>query len=547
FELGNCEIEGQVDFSHAVFKRDFRAIQDTFHSAALFRLASFERDADLSSSRFENGGVIFDGAHFSGAFRALQTDYASKGRVMAFFGHVRFDGDVDFSLAHFGFDSSFMYSQFGGQAMFVGAIFAGSADFEHAHFVGYSTFGNLPFNKKFEADFEGDANFTNTLFDSTTVFDGIIFEGKARFFDAKFGSQALFRETTFRSNCEFSMTRFGSDVYFSGAQFLGQSNFTFAHIAGSLVFEAAKSLSASMFRGQAQFGGIQVDGLVTFGGGEEFAPGVVFESKAYFDAAKFAGTSNFQGADFKDEVQFASAWLGADTFFAGTKFEGDVFFDRTQFMGAALFSSKPGLVNSNFAQSARFMRKVSFASAHFSSVTRFSRVQFEGSVDFNGAHFDNDAHFEDSEFLGPTSFRSVTFKAVYLSAVEAGDKQPFQNDLDLLGCTYERIQVDWRGLFRYPNGNSRINPYDRQPYVELEEALRKSGSQDEANEVYLERRRVEHLKLTGMARVQDWAYRLLANYGINLWNEFWICSRALGLGCFCLYKAECSRAFDRRI
>src|SRR5277367_4476788 len=104
------------------------------------------------------------------------------------------------------------------------------------------------------------------------------------------------------------------------------------------------------------------------------------------------------------------------------------------------------------------------------------------------------------------------------------------NDVDLLGCTYERIQVDWRSLLRYPNGQSRIRPYDRQPYIELEAALRRAGSADDADAVYAERRRVENQNLTGSRKALDRIYFLLANYGIDGWHEFFIALFFLGLG-----------------
>jgi len=70
----------------------------------------------------------------------------------------------------------------------------------------------------------------------------------------------------------------------------------------------------------------------------------------------------------------------------------------------------------------------------------------------------------------------------------------FGDDVDLLGCTYDRIEINWPSLLRYPNGQSRIHPYNRQPYVELEEVLRKAGFEEGADEVYAERRRVENGK-----------------------------------------------------
>ncbi len=92
-----------------------------------------------------------------------------------------------------------------------------------------------------------------------------------------------------------------------------------------------------------------------------------------------------------------------------------------------------------------------------------------------------------------------------------GGNSQFGGYVDLLGCTYDRIQVNWHMLLRYPDGKSRVDPYDRQPYVELEEVFRKSGSVEDADAVYAERRRVENMRLRGwrILRPFVWASRKL--------------------------------------
>jgi Pentapeptide repeats (9 copies) len=222
--------------------------------------------------------------------------------------------------------------------------------------------------------------------------------------------------------------------------------------------------------------------------------------------------------------------MGNDAYFPGATFEGGAAFERVQIMGAALFSSQSGGGASNLTQPAHFLHNTSFSGSHFGSGVRFSGVRFDEKADFAGARFEGDAHFEDSVFSGPSSFRSVAFKAVYFSAAETGGKQPFQNDVDLLGCTYERIQIDWRSLLRYPNGQPRFHPYDRQPYIELEGVLRKSGSDEDADAVYAERRRAENENMKGWRKLGDYIYSLFANYGIGLLHEFIWSLLFLGIG-----------------
>jgi hypothetical protein len=527
FTLASCTIKDYADFSHATFKRDFFASDTAFGSWVSFRGAAFEHNATLQRARFE-GPIAFDDAHFLESFDATEAYFAKDAGTVTF-SQCRFDGIANFAFARFDAHAHFISAQFGGQGYFPGTRFGGRVEFERAHFFGIATFGSGPSNKRFNATFVGDAFFGEAQFDSTADFEGATFESEVQFFDTTFRSVAAFSGTTFKSLCAFSRAQFGGDGYFMGARFFGPAAFESAHIAGSLYFQAQEPLRAATFRGDARFTNAQVENIASFGGGNGFASGAVFGGKAIFNMAKFRGLSNFQGVEFKGDAEFVDATLGNDANFLGATFEGDAAFDRAQIIGVALFSPQAA---SNAPRSANFEHRVSFSSAHFGSEARFSKVRFDEEVDFVGTHFEGDAHFEDSMFAGPSSFRSAVFRAVYFSAAEAGGTRQFMGDVDLLGCTYDRIQVDWHSLLQYPNGQSRIQPYDRQPYIQLEAALRRSGSDEDADAVYAERRRVENQKLKGLARARDDLYWLLANYGIDLWRESIITALFLGIGMF---------------
>jgi len=530
FRMEGCIFTGFPNFSHAVFKHGIEATETIFRSGASFQGAIVERAARFQSTKFEGGVVDFDDAHFLGIFDATLAKFVCKDRSMAVFNNVRFDSTAIFSISTFDVGADFVGTQFSGEAYFAGAKFSSDVDFERSHFVGLAEFGEDPSNKRFSATFASTAVFMDAQFDSTALFDGATFGGDAHFFSAKFAALARFRGATFGSFANFSMVRFGNDGWFMGTAFLHKANFGAAYVAGSLYFYAEKPLPAAVFRGEAQFARIQVENFVAFGGGDELVPGAVFTANAMFSGARFGGVANFQGVEFKRDAGFLDISIGNDFYLPGAIFDGGAVFDRAQIKGAALFSPKPGPANSKSVQSAHFLGGASFVGAHFGSGVRFNGVKFDEGADFAGAQFEGDAHFEHSEFLGPSSFRSATFRAVYLSPADTGGTQQFESDVDLLGCTYERIQVDWRSLLRYPNGRSRVHPYDRQPYIELEAALRRAGSAEDADEVYSERRRVENRNLTGSRKVLDRIYFLLANYGIDGWHEFFITLLFLGLG-----------------
>ena len=355
--------------------------------------------------------------------------------------------------------------------------------------------------------FEHKSTFQRTRFEGAPIifsdahFIGVFSAAEARFVP-KGGGTAIFTHARFDSTADFAFSFFGSDAHFITTQFGGQGYFPGARFGGSADFSRAHFFD-----------------ITTFGAGTPSNFNASFVGQAFFVETQFDSITLFTGVTFDSDVNFFSARFGPLAQFSGTTFKGSAVFDRVEIVGAAKFSSQQPDATSDLSQSAHFEKTVSFSAVHFGSVARFSGVRFDDKTEFIGAHFDNDAHFENSLFQAPTSFRSAIFRAVYFSTTEAGKTRQFGSRVDLLGCTYDRIQVNWRTLFKYPDGQSRIDPYDRQPYVELEEVLRRSGFAEDADAVYAERRRVENLKMKGLRKFFDCLYGLIANYGIDLWNE----------------------------
>jgi len=310
--------------------------------------------------------------------------------------------------------------------------------------------------------------------------------------DAVFVSGVSFQSVTFEHRASFQRTRFeGDPIIFNDAHFLAE-------------FSAEEAKFGSKGGGTTVFTHARFDALADFAMS-------VFSVNAHFITTHFLGQGYFPGARFEGSADFSRAhFFDVTTFGAGAPasfnatFEGQAIFIETQFDSFAWFNG------------VSFPGEVDFINARFSSRVEFRGTTFD-NAEFIATHFDSDAHFENAVFLGPSSFRGAIFHAVYFSTTESEGKLQFRNDIDLLGCTYDRIQINWRSLLQYPNGQSRIHPYDRQPYIELEEVLRKAGFEADADEVYAERRRVENGK--GRRKLGDRLYWLIANYGIDLWHE----------------------------
>ncbi len=326
---------------------------------------------------------------------------------------------------------------------------------------------------------------------------------------------ADFSHVTFKRNFLASDVAFLAGVSFQSAGFEHGAILQRAHFnGGPIIFEDAHffaGFSAEAAEFGSKGGGTAVFSHARFDSTADFAMSV-FNTAAHFIGAQFLGQGYFPGVRFEGSADFTRAhFLNWTTFGAGSPanfnstFEGQTFFIETQFDSSTWFNG------------VTFGSDVAFDSARFGSRAEFRGTAFGSAVAFDRSHFDSDAYFQEALFRGRASFRSTTFQTVYFSGKASSGTAQFGNDVDMLGCTYDRIQINWRSLLQYPNGQSRIHPYERQPYDELEEVLRKSGFEGDANSVYRERRRVENEK--GWRKFWDRLYWLFADYGIDLWHE----------------------------
>jgi hypothetical protein len=126
------------------------------------------------------------------------------------------------------------------------------------------------------------------------------------------------------------------------------------------------------------------------------------------------------------------------------------------------------------------------------------------------------------EFKGPVSFQQAAGHIVHFSEFREGTKKQetakFKSTVDLRGFTYDRIYAPWRNLLNKPN------VYDWQPYTQLERVLRSGGEDDEAEQVYLARRKAERQEIKWKQSKASWfrdcVWWMVANYGILSWNLF---------------------------
>jgi hypothetical protein len=521
FILANCVLTDDADLSYSVFKQNVQMRQTKFKKTVFFRGATFYQRVTLDAIVVEGAEADFQDIEARGVFSAVGAKFIG----VAGFDHARFERTAYFNQDKFLSDSDFIGTQFGDECFFGAAEFRKPARFWHTHFAGNANFNLNLDSKKYAAIFAADAGFDEARFEADAIFGNVTFRQESNFTSMTVAGTAIFRAADFRGNAFFLGTVVNGDSDFSGSHFYGLAIFNHAELkrgalfrpwkASPVTFEMLADFTAAQFEGNAEFDQAQIHSAFTFEHAE-------VSGRTTFRSAKFTSSikPTFRGSSFHEE-----AWFQSVNFSSGANFSGVQLRSETRFSGA-IFGSDSFFTSAHFFGFAEFGRDINLMGASALPGASFQKV------DFDHARFDDDANFAETKFWGNTSFRAASFRTVYFATGDTKllpDDQ-FAGELDLRGTTYDRIETHWSSLLRTRDGQSRIKPYDREPFVQLETVLRKVGAEEEANAVYLERRRVEHDSLSGTAWLFDQIYKLVGNFGNDLWNELRIALCILALG-----------------
>jgi uncharacterized protein YjbI with pentapeptide repeats len=324
-----------------------------------------------------------------------------------------------------------------------------------------------------------------------------------------FFGPSLHRNAVFDGEVRFVQTTFAGTASFRGAQFRGYANFYGLRVQGDLYmapskwgevrFEQGIMLASAIINGVADLSG------ATFGGPALVPPpgGGAGPKDSERVVATFTRSQFLGGIHLATQSLFCSTQFHCDAFFTDVRVSGLADFSNVQFHGQANF------VRSEFAGEARFEAplvgvnfgfKPDFTSCHFKAKGNFSMAIMQGGADFAAARFDEDAIFDAADFRGPADFTSVEVKyhASFIGAVfqDASFSEArinvmhcydpdyglvrhakFNQALDLRGFTYTRIYADWQRLL----SENQMQTYDRQPFTQMESALRSVGQDQTAD------------------------------------------------------------------
>ncbi len=344
--------------------------------------------------------------------------------------------------------------------------------------------------------------FNRAVMEKSVICEGATFKEEADFRYCSVAANARFYLATFEGSAHFVGAVIGQDASFNPAFFDEEANFRGWQVGGHAYFDYAweNLLIRAEDRRLLNSGAI-------FRGGSNFNSGR-FAKGAYFDNAVFQGYTNFGSVKVVDQVSFT-----------GGEFRGGAGFDEAEIDGKTLFHG------------ARFEEYVSFARAKFGAGVYFQHALFHNAY-FPGAMFKKTVNLIGAscgpalEFDGEPAVYHSNTKEVPESVKLAGLSERLA-EIDLRGCTYDRIAVaSWEDLVNH------VEPFEPQPLVQLEKALRLAGKDEDANGVYFERRSREGKLKGGLRRIGDGILWALVGYGVRPFRLLSWIAVALVLGSY---------------
>jgi uncharacterized protein YjbI with pentapeptide repeats len=426
------------------------------------------------------------------------------------------------------------------------------------------------------------------------LMSGLKVEGKFKFLSnrckknvfmrgSEFGGEVIFMSSIFEEGLQMNQASVKKKLRIRDSRFLTQLNLNDSHFEevqfSGNTNEQGVSIQASVFNAKAEFNSSVALAQWTFtdstingdfsmngcrvGHGFFFQNCIVNKAAGFFHN-DFCHQANFSGSRFTDkeqEISFYGSRFFIDCNFIETQFSGRIRFEsvrvdrncnfkKAQFHGAANFQSsiisRAAVSECVFWSQAcfvgTFFEMVSFSESRFADVALFSLCKFDHSVTFEYVKFEQRtaftyaqfgvrAEFESAIFSGDADFSFCKINVLTFSEDGLVDGTPqFGKKVELLGCTYEHLFIDWKVLI------SKFNTaeYKREPYSHLEHVLKANGHTKAADDLYYLRKRIESSKLSFRRRPFPWLgdriLWLLTGYGVRLQRLIYITAVLLLFG-----------------
>ncbi len=561
--FGSARIGGTAVFNGAKFKKTVIFNGANIEGGALFNSAIFEGDVDFYGARIYNIAEFYEAkfnkkANFGLIRIKTMIGFNStifKGEVN--FNQAQIDGNAFFDKTVFEDEANFGSTQIGGLAVFNGAKFKRYL-FQWDKIPGSDSVRLIDFLKmNFGIDWEKTDKIEKIKDDKTIIISvekntltltlndketkvnlkidngkteelsamlengklNIYFKRLVNFNNAKIGG-VFFNKTIFEGEVDFGSIRIGSAAEFTESKFKKQVNFSRANIEGNAsfdqsTFEGKAIFFAARIVGNANFDHAHFKQDVTFSianivGSAKFHS-VIFKGNVYFSGAIVGSTAEFNDANFNQKAIFNSAKIDGAAFFRSAIFEGDFDFIGVQIGHAVDFQEAEFKQIADFNH-AHIKKFVKFKSTIFKGKVKIEHAQIEEAISLNGAYFTNDVSFKYTS-LGTFYFEKGSEETV--DQIEKLHIQP-NVTIDLRGCIYDNIDpIDyWEELMKH------LNPYDRQPFTQLEDIFRRAGRDQLADDVHYEQKSREFTENITIQKPGAWILDrflwLMTGYGVRL-------------------------------
>ena len=411
----NCEIRlnalnyRSISAGKTLFYNKINFQGSTLTGEAWFADAIFGHDFLCQNADFKDKASFVD-AFFCGIFDCQGAFFSAHGAV--FLKSHFLCKEVLFSNTRFQFVS------------FRGAEFQGEADFSNTSYEKESYFTNVNFYKSI--DFSG-ANFSVAVFMSTIFhesvlfknvqmhmasFQKVIFKDKVNFVETVFTGTVFFNSAQFNKLADFSNTEFKSiSSQFKNVKFSGNAFFSNSRFHGSAIF------SKSLFTGD-QFAFQES----TFLKDIFFVNTQMQSQEIDFQGIVVHGASNFQDAEFKGDTIFSESRFLQKADFSNANFHSDADFFHVSYQDQAIFTK------TCFKKEAEFSKNILNDNADFSS------TRFQDLVDFSGSSFRSKADFSHAIFQSETLLKNILFQKEgnFFEAV-------FHDQVDFFESTFQHL------------------------------------------------------------------------------------------------------------
>lgn len=434
------------------------------------------------------------------------------------FQNCRFKDSVDFSGARFGWSIKFIGCAFDNGMKMTAAVVRGDCEFRGVTFREAATFTRAHIRGKLEM---------RAPKKKKEIDDGL--EGVNCY-------------VTFDCPAEFSQIRVEGETNFGSAQFHRWADFYNARIEGSAFFRIDRSKALGEDLGYK---------------GYVFPP-VRFFHGARFRDASIGGELNFHGAQFWGKIDLSYIRVSGDVFFKDPDKKPTT--EPCRFYNKSLWivneiqedsvtdvnSEPPTVIALQKLETPDHVRALSkLPDEHTAFVPlRFKRIdgqelelwpqELVPEVTLAGARLRGSMYFEEANFEIPL-LNLENCKIGYTLAFAGRNSLP--KEINLLDCEYKHIAVTclkslmeamkWAPQADQPpcvpgepasscaEATPKKKPYRRQPWIQLESALRRMGEVEDADTVYIKRRQIENSQLKPVFKLIDKLWDLSSAYGTS--------------------------------